>query len=207
MGRGEATRERIIERAAGLFNRRGVAGSSVADVMAATGLQKGGIYRHFESKEALALEAFDFAVGEMTEEFRRALAGKRGAVERLDAMIGVYAGLAVAPPVPGGCPLLNAGVEHADADGALRERVREAMAGFLALVRGTIRRGQADGELRPEVDADAVASFMVAAIEGGVLLSRLYGDREHMARVAAILSQQVGGLQIRRAVGSGRVIR
>lgn len=197
MGRGEATRERIIERAAGLFNRHGVAGSSVADVMAATGLQKGGIYRHFESKEALALEAFDFAVGEMTEEFRRALAGKRGAVERIEAMIRVYSRVVVAPPVPGGCPLLNAAVEQADAGGPLQERVREAMTGFLALVRGTVRRGQADGEIRPDVDADAVASFVVAAIEGGVLLSRLYEDRAYMSHVAGHLSRHLDALRAR----------
>ena len=56
MGRGERTREHILEQAAGLFNRKGFAGASMSDVMAATGLQKGGIYRHFESKEALAAE-------------------------------------------------------------------------------------------------------------------------------------------------------
>lgn len=188
MRRGEATRERIIERAAGLFNRRGVAASSMADIMAATGLQKGGIYRHFESKEVLALEAFDYSVARMTDEFRRALAGKRGAVERIEAMIGVYARVVTTPPVPGGCPLLNAGVEHAEAGGPLGARVRKAMAGFVALVRGAIRHGQADGEIRADVDADAAASFVVAAIEGGVLLSRLHRDRTHMARVAAQLS-------------------
>ena len=57
--KGERTREGIVAAAAPLFNQRGYAASSMSDVMAATGLEKGGIYRHFESKDELALAAFD----------------------------------------------------------------------------------------------------------------------------------------------------
>ena len=84
---GERTREHIIERAAALFNQQGFAGASMSDIMAATGLQKGGIYRHFGSKEQLALEAFDYAVARMADRFREALDGKENAVDRLGAVI------------------------------------------------------------------------------------------------------------------------
>ncbi len=80
MRRGEETRERIVATAAGVFNERGFAGASMADLMAATGLQKGGIYRHFESKEALALEAFDHAIARMSERFAAAVATIRSRV-------------------------------------------------------------------------------------------------------------------------------
>ena len=53
----EQTRQRIVAEAAPVFNQRGYAGSSLADLMKATGLEKGGIYRHFSSKEELAGEA------------------------------------------------------------------------------------------------------------------------------------------------------
>ena len=62
MNKGEMTRQRIIEEAAPIFNQRGYAGCSMQDVMEATGLEKGGIYRHFESKEELAAEAFKYAI-------------------------------------------------------------------------------------------------------------------------------------------------
>ena len=61
MSKGEETRLRIVAEAAPLFNQRGYEGCSIQDIMDATGLEKGGIYRHFESKEELAAEAFDFA--------------------------------------------------------------------------------------------------------------------------------------------------
>src|SRR5262250_2265797 len=61
MKKGEATRREIIEKAAPIFNKKGFEGASLSDLMEATGLEKGGIYRHFESKEQLAGEAFDYA--------------------------------------------------------------------------------------------------------------------------------------------------
>src|ERR1700755_2682335 len=61
MRKGEETRQRIIAAAAPIFNKQGYAGCALSDIMAATGLEKGGIYRHFESKEEIAAEAFDYA--------------------------------------------------------------------------------------------------------------------------------------------------
>src|ERR1700724_3921424 len=60
MTKGEQTRRKIVAAAAPIFNQQGYEGSSLADLMAATGLKKGGIYRHFSSKEELAAEAFDY---------------------------------------------------------------------------------------------------------------------------------------------------
>ena len=60
MTKGEQTRRKIVEAAAPIFNQRGYEGSSLNDLMEATGLKKGGIYRHFTSKEELAAEAFDY---------------------------------------------------------------------------------------------------------------------------------------------------
>src|SRR4051812_4168997 len=102
---GDETRENIIRKAAALFNQHGYAGSSLSDIMAATGLQKGGIYRHFASKEQLAVEALDYAVARMSERFARALEGRVHVLERLDAIMAVFAAMPHDPPVPGGCPV------------------------------------------------------------------------------------------------------
>jgi TetR/AcrR family transcriptional regulator, transcriptional repressor for nem operon len=60
MSKASDTRAYIIMKAAELFNQKGFAGSSMADIMKATGLQKGGIYNHFQSKEELAIASFDY---------------------------------------------------------------------------------------------------------------------------------------------------
>jgi len=59
--KGEYTRQETIRKAAPIFNRRGYSGAALSDLMRATGLKKGGIYRHFESKQELAGDAFDHA--------------------------------------------------------------------------------------------------------------------------------------------------
>lgn len=191
VARGEGTRENIIRKAATLFNQHGFAGSSMSDVMAATGLQKGGIYRHFESKEQLALEAFGYAVSQMGRRFAQALEGKTHAVDRLDAIVSVFAALSNDPPVPGGCPVMNAGIENDDGNPALRERARAAMDDLVALVARTTERGKARGEVRPDVDADALATVMISQLEGAVMMSRLYGDDVHVTRAAAHLRRHL----------------
>jgi TetR/AcrR family transcriptional repressor of nem operon len=185
------TREHIVRQAAALFNQRGFAGASMADIMAATGLQKGGIYGHFESKEALALEAFDYAVAQMAARFAAALQGRTRAVERIRAILGVYETIADDPPVPGGCPVMNAVVEADDGNPALRVRARAAMDGLQGLIRRNVRDGVARGELRADADAEGFASLAVATLEGAVVLSRLYGDGAHVRRAVRHLSDHV----------------
>jgi TetR/AcrR family transcriptional repressor of nem operon len=58
MSKGKQTRRKIVEAAAPIFNKRGYEGSSLNDLMEATGLKKGGMHRHFSSKEELAQKHF-----------------------------------------------------------------------------------------------------------------------------------------------------
>ena len=78
----------ILNRAARLFTWARLFGSAMSDVMAETGLEKGGLYNHFESKEDLALQAFDYAVGMVRDEITKAVTDKRDTVDRLLALMG-----------------------------------------------------------------------------------------------------------------------
>jgi AcrR family transcriptional regulator len=184
MRKGEQTRERVLAQAAQVFNQRGFFGASLADLMQATGLQKGGIYNHFESKEALALEAFDYALALIDQQFREALVDKRTARERLLAMIGVFRSFAENPPVRGGCPVMNTAIESDDAYPLLRDRARQAMDQWRALIQRIVERGIASGELKSTVNGDELASLLIATLEGGVMLSKLYHDPVHIHRAA-----------------------
>lgn len=192
--KGERTRRRILEKAAGVFNTKGYFGSSMSDLVREIGLEKGGIYNHFGSKEELALEAFDYAAGTMRERFRAALEGKQGALERLFAVVDVLGGLAEDPPVAGGCPVLNTAVESKDAHMELKERAREAMNGWLRLIGGIVKEGVRNGELPPDTDPRETTSVVVATLEGAVMLSRLYEDPAHMKRSVDHLKKHLGSL-------------
>jgi hypothetical protein len=80
---------------------------------------------------------------------------------------------------------MNAGIENDDGGNpALRERARTAMDGLRALVVRTAERGRERGEVRGDVDPEALATVMISTLEGAVMMSRLYGDESHAARAA-----------------------
>jgi TetR/AcrR family transcriptional regulator, transcriptional repressor for nem operon len=180
MSKAQDTRARIVEQAATLFNQQGYAGASMADLMRLTGLQKGGIYNHFKSKDELALEAFDFAVHRIQQKFMGALKGKRHAVDRLIALFWVYRHMLEDPLLKGGCPILNTAVESDDTHPALRARAQQAMDTWHHLIQRIVNKGIIRGELRSTVEAETVSSILIATLEGAVMLSKLYGDITHL---------------------------
>jgi TetR/AcrR family transcriptional regulator, transcriptional repressor for nem operon len=187
MSKAKETREKILREAAALFNQYGYSGSSMSDIMRVTGLQKGGIYNHFQSKDELALQAFDFAAECMRKQHLGVLKEHKNAVDRLKAMISELSNLAENPPIPGGCPLLNTAVESDDAHPALRQRAQIAMDGWRSLIRAIINKGIAKGEVRENVEADAIATIVISTLEGAIMMSKLYGDPIHIKRAIAHL--------------------
>ncbi len=180
--KGERTRRMILETAAPLFNTRGYFGASMSDLVRETGLEKGGIYNHFSGKEELALEAFDYATGLMRERLRLALEGGEEALERLLAVVDVFSTLAYDPPVEGGCPVLNTAVESDDSMPVLKERAKGAAIEWLQLIGSITKEGMRTGELVPGADPREIATVVVAAIEGAVMLTKLTDDAAHMDR-------------------------
>jgi TetR/AcrR family transcriptional regulator, transcriptional repressor for nem operon len=182
MSKGEETKEKIIKQAAELFNKQGYAGSSISDIMRVTQLQKGGIYNHFQSKDQLAVEAFDYAIALIQQYYRTAWKSKRHAIERLQAIIEAFRDYTDNPPIPGGCPLLNTAIESDDAHPVLRDRAQQAMTSWRDLFGLIIAKGIQRGEIRPDVDADEVATIIISTLEGSVMMSKLYGDPIHIQR-------------------------
>lgn len=185
--KGERTREMILARTAPLFNTVGWGKLSLSEIMAATGLEKGGIYNHFKNREELMVAAFDHAVGIMRARFERALNGRGHAVDQLRAVLAVWAESPLDTPVGGGCPILNAAIEADDADPQLRARARQAMDELLRLLRLILLRGKRRGEVRPQVDEIALASLAISTLEGALMLSRLYGSNTYMQTAIAHL--------------------
>jgi TetR/AcrR family transcriptional regulator, transcriptional repressor for nem operon len=172
MNKGESTRRRIVAQAAPVFNQKGFAGTAISDLMQATGLEKGGIYRHFESKQELAEDAFDYAWNAATESRFAGVDEIPNAVDRLKQFIINFrdrrTGL-----VPGGCPLINTGVEADDSNPLLHAKVRQALAKWLDRLEAVIKDGQRQGDIRRKFDAEELATLIVSNLEGALLLGRL----------------------------------
>lgn len=191
MSKGKETKEKILQQAAELFNQQGYAGASIADIMRITGLQKGGIYNHFKSKDDLALQAFKFAIDQISKHYRAALRSKHHAIERLQAVINIFRSNIDNPIIKGGCPLLNTAIESDDTHPILRERTQQAMNSWRDMICRIIHKGIKKGEIRPTVNADEVATILISTLEGAVMMSKLYGNSIHIERVIQHLNHYI----------------
>jgi len=189
MSKGEATRERIIARAAELFNQHGLEGTSLADLMEATGLEKGGIYRHFPSKEAVAAEAFDYAWEAAFQERVSDLDSIPGSVDRLKHLIANFVGRR--STIPGGCPLLNTAIEADDGNPVLRERARRALGKWQNLLVSIVNEGIHRQEIRPGVDPSILATLIISSLEGALMISRLERNRDALLAARSHLDHYI----------------
>lgn len=170
MSKGDQTRQRIIAEAAAIFNQRGYEGCSIQSIMEATGLEKGGIYRHFESKEELAAEAFDYAWTVASTKRHQNLEAIPDHADRLKQHI---ANFVTRSGLPGGCPLLNTAVDSDNGNLVLRDRVRKALRHWKTMLREILEDGMKAGSIRPTIDPCAAANRIIGALEGAMLISRI----------------------------------
>jgi TetR/AcrR family transcriptional regulator, transcriptional repressor for nem operon len=193
--KGERTRADIIQRSAALMNKQGFLAVPLSAVIEATGIQKGGLYRHFEHREALANEAFDCCVAVVRQHFVDAMQGKAAGCDQLLAMVEAHVDAGTDTPLPGGCPIMNTAVEtdHTTdpAHESLRLRARAAMSGWHGLVQNVVRQGMASGDIRSGVDPTQVATVLIACLEGAVLLTQLHGDASPLTAARAHLRHYI----------------
>jgi TetR/AcrR family transcriptional regulator, transcriptional repressor for nem operon len=194
MSKAETTKAHIIQQAAKIFNQKGYAGSSITDIMEATGLKKGGIYNHFKSKDDIALQAFDYAVSLAQKKIWNAIKQETNAISRLKALMQVHLDYIDNPPVVGGCPILNTAIESDDAYPILRDRCSLAMDSWRNLIIRIVQKGIKKQEIKADIDPEMVASLLISAIEGGIMMSKLYQDQIHLQRVIQSLNTYVESL-------------
>ncbi|MFC4807663.1 TetR/AcrR family transcriptional regulator [Paenibacillus sp. GCM10023250] len=173
MRKGERTKQHVIETTALLLNKRGYLSTPLSEITQATGLQKGGLYNHFRDKEELSLESFDHNCRVVEAHIRDRLeTALPGAVERLTTYIEAYSLM----DYPGGCPIENLVIEAEAVSEPLFGRAKAAMDDILGFIEATIAEGVASGDIRSGIDPREAALFLFSAVEGGILLRKLYPD-------------------------------
>lgn len=190
MTKAERTRQLIIEKAALIINRKGMAGTSISDIMEATKLAKGGVYGNFESKEEICEEAFDYLLNIVSNSIRASLSDKTSAREQLLGLLDYYK---TAPLKEDhfGCPLLNFGTEADDTNPLIREKVSKAISESQARIAKIVRKGIEAKEFRPEFDATLFAVKAFTMIEGAILVCRVQGSNRQMRIITDILRKEI----------------
>jgi AcrR family transcriptional regulator len=173
-GRGRASRERIVERAAELFAERGIAATSVDEVLAAAGAGKGQFYHYFRGRDELEAAAVGYRCAQVVAGLSQALGGVSSLAE-LERTLAAFAAGFEEMGMPG-CPI---GTLAAEVAGRNEEARLQAAAGFDAweqLLAGTLERMRQGGELRADASPAALATGLLASIEGGLVLSQARKD-------------------------------
>ena len=173
MSKGEQTRQRIIAQAAPLFNQKGLAGCCMQDVMEATGLEKGGLYRHFSSKEELAAECLKYSLRLVFEARVGNAEHIPNAIEKLHYLVDRF--VSTPSPLKGGCPVMNAAVDADDGNPELRRLTQRAMRHWKSRLLKVVNDGIAQGEILSNADPVRMANIIIALLEGSLLISRIEG--------------------------------
>jgi TetR/AcrR family transcriptional repressor of nem operon len=188
MTKGQQTRQAIVRKAAPLFNQKGFEGTSLSDLMAATGLQKGGIYRHFSGKEELAAAAFDYSWQKAVSERLEGIEDVQHSVDRLKKMINNFVELR-SGLVPGGCPLMNTAVEADDGNAILRARARKALQTWTTRLSRIASQGIAKDEIDSRIQPKKLSQWIIGSLEGALLISRLQKDDQPLHNVRQSLHE------------------
>ena len=193
MKKSEKTRQMIIEKAAVLFNTKGYAGTSIQDIMTATGLTKGGIYGNFKKggnnkkgvKEEIALAAFAHSVAFIGEQIRYRTTVISNSVDKLKGVVYFYKERVLCWPIEGGCPIMNTAIEVDDGYfPALKGLVVKAFNYWRKGIIRVVERGIERGEIKEDVSPEDIATLFIGMLEGGVLISRLHNDNEQFGVMA-----------------------
>ena len=191
LSKAEKTRQFIIQEAAVLFNQKGYAGTSMDDIMKATGLSKGGLYGNFKNKEDIAVEAFQHAVMKVRKEVRKRTAVIDNSLDKLKAVVYFYKERILNPPVEGGCPVQNTSIDADDNNPILRSKVIEEMNDWHERMVYTLQKGMKKGEVKMEINARDFATRCIGTLEGGIMLAQLYKDVHYFDIMARQLLEMI----------------
>jgi TetR/AcrR family transcriptional repressor of nem operon len=183
ISKADRTKHFIIETTANIFNKKGYAGTSMADITNATGLTKGAVYGNFENKEDVALAVFDYNHAKIRNEVAKRMAAVDTFRGKLMVYATVYDHYNVRTFPDGGCPILNTATEADDTNGLLKDKAAKAVIRWQKNIQEIIKSGIAAGEFKPDADTAQLAAAIVALIEGGIMMSRVTDDRSPLHRV------------------------
>ena len=191
MTKGERTKQLIIEKAAPLFNKNGYAGTSLSDIMKATGLAKGGVYGNFKNKDEIAAMTFEYSYQKIKSAILMKLSDCHTSSERLFGILNFYRTYITNPPIEGGCPLLNTSVEADDSFPFLKTRARAAQNEMLESLIRIFQLGKKNGEFKDTIQPMREAEMMYALIEGGIVMAKINDNPSILHRILDRIKEHI----------------
>lgn len=186
MGKGQVTRDAILDRAIALARQVGLEGLTIGRLAADLDLSKSGLFAHFRSKEALQVQVLEAAAERFVATVIRPALGVRRGEARVRALFERWLDWEGRQQTPGGCLFVQAAVELDDREGPARDRLVALQQRWLEIIATTVREAKSAGHLKATVDPDQFAHDL-----NGIMLAYHHSARllrdpsgEHRARTA-----------------------
>lgn len=190
MTKAERTRQFIIEQSAPLFNTKGVAGTAMSDIMEATKMAKGGLYGHFESKDELSHAVVDYCLSMLGDKIAAVMNREKTAKGKLFAYLD-FLSRPDNPPLQGGCPMINFGMEADDTNAAINLKVKKGMEGSVARITNVIIKGIGTGEFHTAWNAKEFGIKLFTLMEGAIMIARVMGNNDNIHAVIKMLKAEI----------------
>ena len=183
--KGQETRERIVRAAADLVFEQGVAHTTIEDVRAVADVSSSQLYHYFDDKPALVRAVIEHQANTIVDGQQTFdLSSLDGLRAWRDWVIEHQRQLNCS----GGCPIGSLGSELAETDPEGRVQVAEGFERWQATIQSGLREMHSRGRLTPDTDPDTLALALLAALQGGLLLTQIERDTKPLeAALDAIL--------------------
>ncbi len=187
-----SNRDRILTEGLRVVHERGFANASVRDIVQAAGVPQGSFTNHFASKEAFGLEIIEIYYGSSRRNIAETLRNDaRDPLERLAAYIDLTKERLNVNSMRNGCLIGNFTAEASENSEPIRRRLVEAFGETRDAFAYCLRAAIAAGEIKPSLDANEVAGFIVSSLQGANLISKAHQSPEPIERFKRVLYANV----------------
>lgn len=194
--KGQTTRAHILKTTRHLFTTQGFSNTSVNTIIAATGVKKGNLYYHFPSKEelgiAVLLDAQEEFIGFLNDSFQG-----ENPVDKIIHSCEMLLEFLQKKNFVGGCLFGNTALEMSDGNSKFGKIIQDIFDHWTAKIEQHLTEGQVDGSFQNSIHIPALATTVVATIEGGIMMSRVSKGQKGLADCVMILKTILRGSSVK----------
>jgi len=177
--KGQLTKERILDEATKIVIQKGFQATSISDILNATGMKKGSLYFHYSEKNVLIHAILD----KVQEDFMRFLDSSISGSSPGEALNNFFDNVLKKHQEAefiGGCIFGNTALEMGDKCEDISKKIGDVFDKWMQKLTEVIKSAQTSRQIRYDISADMLAHHIVAALEGGIMLSRLNKDEKSL---------------------------
>ena len=204
--KGIQTRQQIINKSLQLFSVKGYFNTSICDILEATQLTKGGLYGHFQSKEAIWNAVYEEAVsiwkGIVFKDVRKTADPLKRIEKTIENALKNYLGADV---FQGGCFFANMLVELSGQSAPMSKKVLQGFTGFSRLFRSCLEEADKKGLVKKELNFKEIADFIVIAINGAVTLYSAERNPDIWKQTISQLNFYISQLKIKKEAKGDKI--